>query len=48
MRLHENVFVELVQRRKPDVLGVSGYSVETSKLIKDLRDLVSDKGTTRR
>jgi transcription elongation factor SPT6 len=37
-------FVELVQRRKPDVLGVSGYSVETSKLIKDLKDLVSEKG----
>jgi len=37
-------FVELVQRRKPDVLGVSGYSVESSKLIKDLRDLVSEKG----
>jgi transcription elongation factor SPT6 len=38
------LFVDLVQRRKPDVLGVSGYSVETSKLIKDLKDLVSDKG----
>jgi transcription elongation factor SPT6 len=37
-------FVELVQRRKPDVLGVSGYSVETCKLIKDLKDLVSEKG----
>ncbi len=38
------LFVDLVHRRKPDVLGVSGYSVETSKLIKDLKDLVSEKG----
>jgi len=37
-------FVELVQRRRPDVLGVSGFSVETHKLISSLRDLVSEKG----
>jgi transcription elongation factor SPT6 len=37
-------FVELVQRRKPDVLGIGGFSVETHKLITNLRDLVSEKG----
>lgn len=36
--------VELVQRRKPDVLGVSGYSVDTHKLVAVLRDLVEEKG----
>lgn len=39
-------FVELVQRRKPDVLGVSGFSVETHKLITSLRDLVKDRNLT--
>lgn len=33
-------FVELVQRRKPDVLAVSGFSVETKKLTKDLETLI--------
>jgi transcription elongation factor SPT6 len=37
-------FVELVKRRKPDVLGVSGWSVETHKLITTLRDLVKEQG----
>ncbi|KAF8864925.1 transcription elongation factor Spt6 [Acephala macrosclerotiorum] len=36
-------FVELVLRRKPDVLGISGFSVDTHKLITSLRDLVSEK-----
>ena len=39
-------FVELVQRRKPDVLGVGGFSVETHKLITSLRDLVKDRSLT--
>ena len=33
-------FVELVTRRKPDVIGVSGFSPETRKLYKDLQELV--------
>lgn len=37
-------FVELVQRRKPDVLGIGGFSVETHRLITSLRDLVKDRG----
>jgi len=37
-------FVELVQRRKPDVLGIGGFSVETHKLITSIGDLVKDKG----
>ncbi|EPE04984.1 transcription elongation factor spt6 [Ophiostoma piceae UAMH 11346] len=37
-------FVELVQRRRPDVVGVSGFSADTHKLVKDLEALISDKG----
>ncbi|KAH8592692.1 SH2 domain-containing protein [Bisporella sp. PMI_857] len=37
-------FVELVQRRKPDVLGIGGFSVETHRLINTIRDLVNDRG----
>ncbi|CZS96047.1 probable transcription elongation factor spt6 [Rhynchosporium agropyri] len=37
-------FVELVLRRKPDVLGISGFSVETHKLITSLKELVEEKG----
>jgi transcription elongation factor SPT6 len=33
-------FIELVQRHKPDVIGVSGFSPETRKLYKDLQDHV--------
>ncbi|KAF2841910.1 transcription elongation factor spt6 [Patellaria atrata CBS 101060] len=33
-------FIEVVRRRKPDVIGVSGFSVETRKLYKDLQDIV--------
>ena len=33
-------FVELVQRRKPDVIAVSGFSVESRKLYKDLQDII--------
>ncbi|KAI6710736.1 hypothetical protein JHW43_006742 [Diplocarpon mali] len=36
--------VELVQRRKPDVVGVGGFSADTHKLITSLRDLVEDRG----
>jgi transcription elongation factor SPT6 len=36
-------FVELVQRRKPDVVGISGFSVETHKLVNSIRDLVLEK-----
>ncbi|PNY27258.1 Transcription elongation factor SPT6 [Tolypocladium capitatum] len=37
-------FVELVQRRRPDAIGVSGWSADTQKLIRDLESLVSEKG----
>ncbi|KAH6674448.1 SH2 domain-containing protein [Halenospora varia] len=37
-------FVELVQRRKPDVLAVAGFSVATHNLIKDIRNLVDERG----
>lgn len=38
-----DTFVELVQRRKPDVIGIGGFSVETNKLIKEIRDLIVDR-----
>ena len=36
-------FVELVSRRRPDVIGVSGFSAETRKLYKQLEELVEQK-----
>lgn len=37
-------FVDLVHRRKPDVVGVCGFSAETHKLTNALRDIVNEKG----
>lgn len=37
-------FTELVQRRKPDVIGVSGFSADTYRLIKDIENLIHEKG----
>ncbi|KAK3054777.1 Transcription elongation factor spt6 [Extremus antarcticus] len=34
------IFVELVERRKPDVVAVSGMSVEARRLYKDLQDII--------
>ncbi|KAI0008117.1 SH2 domain-containing protein [Xylariaceae sp. FL0662B] len=36
-------FVEVVERRKPDVIGVSGFSTDTHRLVRDLESLVSEK-----
>ena len=36
-------FIELVERRKPDVIGVSGFSTETRKLFKQLEEIVDIK-----
>ncbi|KAI9714051.1 MAG: Transcription elongation factor spt6 [Bogoriella megaspora] len=33
-------FKDLLSRRKPDVIAVSGFSVETRKLYQDLRDII--------
>ncbi|KAK0252691.1 Transcription elongation factor spt6 [Friedmanniomyces endolithicus] len=33
-------FVELVERRKPDVVAVSGWSVETRNLYKDMKTII--------
>ena len=35
--------VELVQRRRPDVIGVSGFSAETRKLYKQMEEIVRAK-----
>lgn len=32
--------VDLIERRKPDVVSVSGWSVETRRLYKDLQDII--------
>ncbi|KZF18999.1 transcription elongation factor spt6 [Xylona heveae TC161] len=37
-----SAFIELVERRKPDVIAVSGYSVDTRKLFKQLELLVDE------
>ncbi|KAF2151435.1 transcription elongation factor spt6 [Myriangium duriaei CBS 260.36] len=36
-------FVDLVNRRKPDVLAISGWSVEAKRLYKDLQDIAEQK-----
>ncbi|KJR83147.1 transcription elongation factor SPT6 [Sporothrix schenckii 1099-18] len=39
-----DAFAEVVKRRRPDVVGVSGFSADTHKLLKDLESLISEKG----
>ncbi|KAI2605890.1 transcription elongation factor Spt6 [Hypoxylon fragiforme] len=41
-----NAFVEVVERRKPDVIGVSGFSTDTHRLVRDLESLVNEKNLT--
>lgn len=35
------VFVEICNRRKPDVIGISGFSVETRRLKADLEEIIN-------
>lgn len=35
---------ELVKRREPDVIAVSGFSADTHKLVRDLENLVNERG----
>ncbi|KAF1951572.1 transcription elongation factor-like protein spt6 [Byssothecium circinans] len=37
-------FVKICNRRKPDVIGICGFSVETKKLYRDLIDIVQENG----
>jgi len=37
-------FTELVQRRRPDVIAVSGFSTDTHRLVKDLESIINEKG----
>ncbi|KAI1372941.1 transcription elongation factor Spt6 [Hypoxylon crocopeplum] len=39
-------FVKLVERRKPDVIGVSGFSTDTHRLVRDLESLVNERNLT--
>ena len=41
-----NKFVEVLNRRKPDVLAVGGFSVTTNRLIEDLRHIVEEENLT--
>ncbi|KAI0171215.1 SH2 domain-containing protein [Pestalotiopsis sp. NC0098] len=36
-------FTEVVERRKPDVIAVSGFSADTQKLVRDIEGLVGEK-----
>ncbi|KAJ1326721.1 transcription elongation factor SPT6 [Microdochium nivale] len=38
-----DLFVDIVERRKPDVIGVSGFSADTQRLVRDIEALVSEK-----
>ncbi|ORY11700.1 SH2 domain-domain-containing protein [Clohesyomyces aquaticus] len=37
-------FVDMCRRRKPDVIGISGFSVETRRLYKDVQEIVNKHG----
>lgn len=37
-------FTSLVKRREPDVIAVSGFSADTHKLVRDLENLVNERG----
>ncbi|KAK3941237.1 SH2 domain-containing protein [Diplogelasinospora grovesii] len=39
-----DAFAELVRRRNPDVIGISGFSASTYRLVKDLENLITEKG----
>jgi transcription elongation factor SPT6 len=41
-------FMELVLRKRPDVIGISGFSVETRRLLKDIEDLLEAKSKEER
>jgi transcription elongation factor SPT6 len=36
-------FADVVERRRPDVIGISGWSAETHRLVVDVENLVRDK-----
>ena len=36
-------FAELVRRRNPDVVGISGFSADTHRLVKDVEGIISEK-----
>ncbi|KAL2159115.1 hypothetical protein VTH06DRAFT_2874 [Thermothelomyces fergusii] len=37
-------FAELVRRRNPDVIGISGFSADTHRLVRDVEGIISEKG----
>lgn len=38
--------VDAIRRRRPDVIGVSGFSVETRKLYKDIQEIINQHNLT--
>src|SRR5438105_1311825 len=41
-----NELVEVLRRRKPEVIGVAGFSVATHRLFNDLKKLIDDESIT--
>jgi transcription elongation factor SPT6 len=39
-----DAFAELVRRKNPDFVGISGFSADTHRLIKDVEGIISEKG----
>ncbi|KAI9768810.1 MAG: Transcription elongation factor spt6 [Geoglossum simile] len=39
----KRAFVELVQRRRPDVIGVAGFTVATHQLLEDIRRIIGNE-----
>ncbi|KAK4236734.1 SH2 domain-containing protein [Achaetomium macrosporum] len=37
-------FAELVRRKNPDFVGISGFSADTHRLVKDVEGIISEKG----
>lgn len=39
-------FVDLIQRRLPDVVAISGFSTDTHRLVRDVESLINEKNLT--
>lgn len=39
-----DAFAELVRTKRPDVIGISGWSVDTHRLVREVETIISEKG----
>ncbi|KAK3309161.1 SH2 domain-containing protein [Chaetomium strumarium] len=39
-----DAFAELIRRKNPDFVGISGFSADTQRLVKDVEGIISEKG----